>query len=69
MARVARDGPMPYLESEVAGTKETKANHIVNTDALVIGGGLSGITAIHRLRKAGLEVKCFEAGLGFGGVW
>lgn len=41
----------------------------IETDALVIGAGFSGITAIDRLRKAGLRVKCFEAGEDFGGVW
>ena len=38
-------------------------------DALVIGAGFSGITAIHRFRKLGLKVKCFESGGDFGGVW
>lgn len=39
------------------------------TDVLVIGAGFSGITAIDRLRKAGLSVKCLESGEYFGGVW
>lgn len=38
-------------------------------DVLVIGAGFSGITAIHRFRKLGLNVKCFESGGDFGGVW
>ncbi|OQO11674.1 hypothetical protein B0A48_03401 [Cryoendolithus antarcticus] len=38
-------------------------------DVLVVGAGFSGITAIHRFRKLGLKVKCFEAGGDFGGVW
>lgn len=29
----------------------------------------SGITAIHRFRKQGLKVKCFEGASGFGGTW
>lgn len=37
-------------------------------DALVIGAGFSGMTAIHRFRKLGLKVKCFESGGDFGGV-
>ena len=41
----------------------------IETDALVIGAGFSGITAINRLRKIGLGVKCFESGEDFGGVW
>ncbi|KAK3714863.1 hypothetical protein LTR37_007598 [Vermiconidia calcicola] len=38
-------------------------------DVLVIGAGFCGITAIHRFRKLGMKVKCFESGSGFGGVW
>lgn len=38
-------------------------------DVLVVGAGFSGITAIHRFRKLGLNVKCFESGGDFGGVW
>ena len=34
-----------------------------------VGAGFSGITAIHRFRKLGLKVKCFESGGDFGGVW
>lgn len=41
----------------------------IKADVLVIGAGFSGITAIHRLRKEGLSVKCFESGEDFGGVW
>ena len=48
---------------------ETNGIGQIETDALVIGAGFSGITAIDRLRKAGLSVKCFESGEYFGGVW
>lgn len=41
----------------------------IETDVLVIGAGFSGITAIHRIREIGLEVRCFESGEDFGGVW
>ncbi|PSN68744.1 FAD/NAD(P)-binding domain-containing protein, partial [Corynespora cassiicola Philippines] len=41
----------------------------IEVDAVVVGAGFSGITAIHRLRKAGLTVKCMEASGDFGGVW
>ncbi|CAK1359580.1 unnamed protein product [Cercospora beticola] len=47
-------------------TEDSKAIH---TDVLVIGAGFTGIVAIHRLRKQGFNVKCFEQGEGFGGVW
>lgn len=50
-----------------ASTGETQDTIV--TDVMVIGAGFSGITAIHRFRKLGLKVKCFESGEGFGGVW
>lgn len=38
-------------------------------DAIVIGAGVSGLYAIHRLRESGLSVRAFEAGSGVGGTW
>ncbi|KAK3708387.1 hypothetical protein LTR37_011483 [Vermiconidia calcicola] len=47
-----------------AGSQES-----IKCDVLVVGAGFSGMTAIHRIRKLGLSVKCFESGGDFGGVW
>jgi cyclohexanone monooxygenase len=38
-------------------------------DAIVVGAGVGGLYAIHRLRKLGLKVRAFEAGNGVGGTW
>jgi cation diffusion facilitator CzcD-associated flavoprotein CzcO len=38
-------------------------------DAIVIGGGISGMYQLHRLRGLGLRVRVFEAGDGVGGTW
>ena len=38
-------------------------------DAIVVGAGVGGLRAIHRLRKLGLKVRAFEAGGGVGGTW
>ena len=38
-------------------------------DVIVVGGGLGGLYALHRLRKLGLAVRVFEAGSGVGGTW
>ena len=38
-------------------------------DAVVVGAGLGGLYALHRLRALGLNVKAFEAGSGIGGTW
>jgi cyclohexanone monooxygenase len=38
-------------------------------DVVVVGGGLGGLYALHRLRGLGLKVRVFEAGSGVGGTW
>ena len=38
-------------------------------DAVVVGGGLAGLYALHRLRGLGLKVRAYEAGSGVGGTW
>jgi cyclohexanone monooxygenase len=38
-------------------------------DVAVVGGGLAGLYAIHRLRGLGLAVRAYEAGSGIGGTW
>lgn len=38
-------------------------------DVAIVGGGLAGLYAIHRLRGLGLKVRAYEAGSGIGGTW
>ena len=38
-------------------------------DAVVVGAGISGLYALHRLRELGLSVRVIEAGDGVGGTW
>ena len=38
-------------------------------DVVVVGGGLGGLYALHRLRGQGLTVRVFEVGSGVGGTW
>src|SRR6476620_10418862 len=38
-------------------------------DAIIVGAGVGGLYAIHRLRKVGLRVRAFEAGGDVGGTW
>ena len=64
-ASAPTDGEV-HEETRDLRTGETQQH--VECDVLVIGAGFSGITAIHRFRKLGLKVKCFESGADFGGV-
>src|SRR5438045_8578769 len=38
-------------------------------DVVIVGAGVGGLYAIHRLRKLGLKVRAYEAGSGIGGTW
>jgi cyclohexanone monooxygenase len=38
-------------------------------DVVIVGAGLAGLYAIHRLRSIGLKVRAYEAGPGIGGTW
>ncbi|MPZ35041.1 MAG: NAD(P)-binding protein [Rhodospirillales bacterium] len=38
-------------------------------DVVIVGAGLAGLYAIHRLRGMGLTVRAYEAGSGVGGTW
>ena len=40
-----------------------------NFDAIVVGAGVGGLYAIHRLRKLGLTLRAFEAAADVGGTW
>lgn len=38
-------------------------------DAVIVGAGFAGLYMLHRLRKAGLNCRVYEAGSGVGGTW
>ena len=42
---------------------------VARLDVAIVGGGLAGLYAIHRLRGLGLKVRAYEAGSGVGGTW
>lgn len=46
-----------------------KANEHLDHDVLIIGGGLSGIYSLLRIRALGLRVRLLEAGEAEGGTW
>ena len=55
--------------SEVMEREASAGAHSGKFDAIVVGGGLGGLYALHRLRRLGLKAKAFEAGSGVGGTW
>ena len=46
-----------------------RTSDIEKFDAIIVGAGVGGLYAIHRLRKLGLKVRAFEAAGGVGGTW
>ena len=38
-------------------------------DVLIVGAGVAGLYALHRMRTLGLRAKVLEAGAGIGGTW
>jgi cation diffusion facilitator CzcD-associated flavoprotein CzcO len=38
-------------------------------DVIIIGGGMSGLYQLYRLRELGMRVRVFETGTGVGGTW
>ncbi len=41
----------------------------IDFDAIVIGGGISGMYMLYRLRELGLSTRVFESGTDVGGTW
>ena len=52
------------MASKVSATKP-----VTRLDAIVVGAGLGGLYALHRLRGLGLQARAYEAGEGIGGTW
>lgn len=38
-------------------------------DVVIVGGGLGGLYALHRMRGIGMTARVYEAGSGIGGTW
>ena len=55
--------------SEVMERDAVTTTRATELDAIVVGGGLGGLYALHRLRRLGLKARAFEAGSGVGGTW
>src|SRR6476469_4309360 len=62
---------MPPAEQNPIRIAMPDASHTVprHLDVAIVGAGLAGLYAIHRLRGIGLKVRAYEAGSGVGGTW
>jgi cyclohexanone monooxygenase len=65
MTSLQTEGSMVALE---AVTRKS-TGMTTDFDAIIVGAGVGGLYAIHRLRKLGIKVRAFEAGGGVGGTW
>ena len=63
------DKTSPEQEELKTGTTIPEEKKQMDVDVLVVGGGFSGISAIHKLRQRGYNVQGLEAGSDLGGVW
>ena len=55
---------------DTAGKHESTATSpSTRHDVVIVGAGLAGLYAIHKLRGLGFKVRAFEAGDGVGGTW
>ncbi len=50
-------------------SQPTSTKEAIQLDVAVVGAGLGGLYAIHRLRGLGFKTRAFEAGSGVGGTW
>ncbi len=53
---------MPDVNSSITDAEK-------DFDAVIVGAGLGGLYALHKLRSLGLRVRAYEAGAGVGGTW
>src|SRR6476619_1891615 len=66
-----RNGVRSIMVTQTADQEscDDNAGRVVELDAVIVGAGLAGLYAIHRLRGLGLRVRAYEAGSGVGGTW
>ena len=50
-------------------TVKTQQSSSLNYDAIVIGGCISGLYQLYRLRELGLQVRVLKMGTGVDGTW
>jgi cation diffusion facilitator CzcD-associated flavoprotein CzcO len=49
--------------------KERPVSKAKDFEAIIIGGGISGMFMLYRLRELGMTVRVYETGTDSGGTW
>ncbi len=57
------------MKTERPSISPAEPGEVARYDAIVIGAGMAGMYALHRLRGLGLSVRVFEAADDVGGTW
>src|ERR1700722_435258 len=65
MGKSGRD-TMP--DTNVLAERQAK-DQVSTYDAIIIGGGISGMFMLYRLRELGMNARVFESGTNVGGTW
>jgi cyclohexanone monooxygenase len=60
---------MPVREPTTFLPQNSSQSMADQADVVVIGAGVAGLCALHRLRQLGLTVRVYESGKDIGGVW
>ncbi|MGD2167746.1 MAG: NAD(P)-binding domain-containing protein [Gammaproteobacteria bacterium] len=63
------ESPEPDTPRPARKADNTSPDRNVDFDAIIIGAGVSGICAVHRLVARGLRVRLYESANDVGGVW
>ena len=60
---------MVISKPEASANSSGTMDEVQQFDVIIVGAGVTGLYALHRMRELGLSVQAFEDGAGVGGTW
>ena len=57
------------MDASLGIAAQPRAAEAREFDAIIVGGGISGMFMLYRLRELGIQARVFEAGTDLGGTW